>query len=277
MKLLKTLLIFIFSISSVAQDCLFNNDYVQVGNQLVFPSKHLEREGCFAWVQVSRRDENFQPHTCKTALPEAAGISHPPNTVYNVEDVIIPRETLNRLFQQSIPAHYVTGLYYINSVETVDIHYSGRKSVTHVSMKNVSNCQGMFSIISRKNKCFPLAFYRNTRNPAIHYELISDDGTEEPYVLIGTLSSYYLDTFLFIPCLFQNASVKCLEWDYANRRCKTCVPPFEGYLCEKKKGEGTCKSSCLYGVCSNEGKCECMIGYTGAACETYSAVANLQL
>ncbi|KRY29464.1 hypothetical protein T01_8809 [Trichinella spiralis] len=227
MKLLKTLLIFIFSISSVAQDCLFNNDYVQVGNQLVFPSKHLEREGCFAWVQVSRRDENFQPHTCKTALPEAAGISHPPNTVYNVEDVIIPRETLNRLFQQSIPAHYVTGL--------------------------------------------------NTRNPAIHYELITDDGTEEPYVLIGTLSSYYLDTFLFIPCLFQNASVKCLEWDYANRRCKTCVPPFEGYLCEKTKGEGTCKSSCLYGICSDNDKCQCMLGYTGAACETYSAVANLQL
>ncbi|KRX25813.1 Fibropellin-1, partial [Trichinella nelsoni] len=272
MMLLKALLIFIFSISSVAQDCLFNNDYVQVGNQLVFPSKHLEREGCFAWVQVSRRDDDFEPHTCKTALPEAADISHPPNTVYNVEDVIIPRETLNRLFQQNIPAHYITGLSYIKSVKTVDIHYRGRKSVTHVSMKNVSNCQGIFSIISRKNKCFPLAFYRNPKNSAFYYELITDDGTEEPYVSIGTLSSYHLDTFLFIPCLFQNASVNCLEWDYANRRCKTCVPPFEGYLCEKTKGKGTCKSSCLYGVCSDEDKCKCMLGYTGAACETLTLI-----
>ncbi|KRY14421.1 hypothetical protein T12_6518, partial [Trichinella patagoniensis] len=237
MKLLKALLIFIFSISSVAQDCLFNNDYVQVGNQLVFPSKHLEREGCFAWVQVSKRDDDyrrnfFEPHTCKTALPEAADISNPPNTFYNVEDVIIPRETLNRLLQQNIPAHYVTGLYYINSVKTVDIHYRERKSVTHVSMKNVSNCRGI-----------------NPRNLEIYYELITDNGTEEPYVLIGTL-------------------IKCLEWDYANRRCKTCVPPFEGYLCEKRKGEGICKSSCLYGVCSDEDKCECILGYTGAACET---------
>ncbi|OUC43408.1 hypothetical protein D917_00255, partial [Trichinella nativa] len=86
-------------------------------------------------------------------------------TFYNVEDVIIPRETLNRLFHQNIPAHYFTGLYYINSVETVDIHYRGRKIVTHVSMKNISNCQGI-----------------NTRSRAFYYELIADDGTEEPYV-----------------------------------------------------------------------------------------------
>ncbi|KRZ83867.1 hypothetical protein T08_11632, partial [Trichinella sp. T8] len=238
MKLLKALLIFIFSTSSVAQNCLFNNDYVQVGNQLVFPSKHLEREGCFAWVQVSRRDDDyrrdfFKQHTCRTALPEAADISNPPNTFYNVEDVIIPRETLNRLLHQNIPAHYLTGLYYINSEKTVDIHYRGRKSITRVSMKNHSNCQGMFSIISRKKMCFPLAFYRNPSSSAFHYELITDDGTEEPYVLMGTISPYYLETLFFMPCLFQNASVKCLEWDYVNRRCKTCVPPFEGYLCEK--------------------------------------------
>ncbi|KRY15778.1 hypothetical protein T03_4671, partial [Trichinella britovi] len=60
-----------------------------------------------------------------------------------------------------MPAHYVTGLYYINSVKTVDIHYRGRKSVTHVSMKNISNCQGI-------------------RSRAFYYELIADDGTEEP-------------------------------------------------------------------------------------------------
>ncbi|KRX51994.1 hypothetical protein T09_12964, partial [Trichinella sp. T9] len=136
MKLLKALLIFIFSTSSVAQNCLFNNDYVQVGNQLVFPSKHLEREGCFAWVQVSKKDDDyrrgfFEPHTCSTALPEAADISNPPNTFYNVKDVIIPRETLNRLLPQNMPAHYVTGL--------------------------------------------------NARSSAFYYELIADDGTEEPY------------------------------------------------------------------------------------------------
>ncbi|KRZ80444.1 Fibropellin-1 [Trichinella papuae] len=135
MKLLKALLIFIFSISSVAHDdCLFNNDYVQVGNQLVFPIKHLQKEGCLAWVQVSRRDElyssfDFEPHSCETALPQAADFSHQPNVVYNLEDVIIPRETLNRLFKQSIPAFYITGLYYINNIKTVGIHYRGRKII----------------------------------------------------------------------------------------------------------------------------------------------------
>ncbi|KAL1237846.1 Neurogenic locus Notch protein [Trichinella pseudospiralis] len=155
----------------------------------------MQQEDCYAWVQISRRDElynsfDFQAHSCETALPQAADFSHKPNVVYNLEDVIIPRETLNRLFKQSMPAFYMTGLYYRKNFNSVAIHYRGRK-------------------------------------------------------------------------------INCLEWDYANRRCKTCAPSFEGYLCEKRKGQGICESSCLYGACSDEDKCECMIGYTGAACETF--------
>ncbi|XP_003376811.1 putative calcium binding EGF domain protein [Trichinella spiralis] len=241
MKLLKTLLIFIFSISSVAQDCLFNNDYVQVGNQLVFPSKHLEREGCFAWVQVSRRDENFQPHTCKTALPEAAGISHPPNTVYNVEDVIIPRETLNRLFQQSIPAHYVTGLYYINSVETVDIHYSGRKSVTHLKMKEHVKVLVYMESVPIMTNTVPL--------PTCNFEII------------GACKSN--------PC--KHGKCKSISYYYT---CE-CDFPYEGFNCDTEIN--LCENiTCIHGKCishlyengSYAAYCNCDDGYTGSDCAT---------
>ncbi|KRZ58448.1 Fibropellin-1 [Trichinella nativa] len=246
MKLLKALFIFIFSTSSVAQNCLFNNDYVQVGNQLVFPSKHLEREGCFAWVQVSRRDDDyrpnfFEPHACRTALPEAAEFSNPPNTFYNVEDVIIPRETLNRLFHQNIPAHYFTGLYYINSVKTVDIHYRGRKIVTHGKVKGYVKALVYMEPVPMKTNTVPL--------PTCNFEII------------GACKSS--------PC--KHGKCKSISYFYV---CE-CDFPYKGYDCDIEIN--LCENiTCFHGKCishlyengSYAAYCNCDEGYTGSDCAT---------
>ncbi|KRY74869.1 Neurogenic locus notch -like protein, partial [Trichinella pseudospiralis] len=237
MKLLKALLIFIFSISSVAHDdCLFNNDYVQVGNQLIFPIKHMQQEDCYAWVQISRRDElynsfDFQAHSCETALPQAADFSHKPNVVYNLEDVIIPRETLNRLFKQSMPAFYMTGLYYRKNFNSVAIHYRGRKSI--VTRKGQGICE---------SSCL--------------YGACSDEDK-----FIGACGSN--------PC--KNGKCKSISYYYV---CE-CDFPYEGFNCDTEIN--VCENvTCIHGKCishlyengSYAAYCDCSEGYTGSDCTT---------